>query len=106
MIGGGRSPDRTGLHSQIPDKWENKWEFFVNKVSFQKSNSFRRANSVTCTEIPDATELGIYFAISGNSLAEAQKLGIPRDTPEMPISGFLSRFSEVQNDYKHGPYAR
>jgi hypothetical protein len=51
-FGGGRSPDRTGLHSQIPDKWEIKWEFFRIGGHFKNFVSVPAAKSVACTKIP------------------------------------------------------
>ena len=68
MRGGGCSPDRTGLHLKFPANREIYREFcriwpFAAIFVF-----IRRANSNGYSQIPYATEQGIFAAITGNFL--------------------------------------
>jgi integrase len=48
LHGGGRSGILTRLSVEIPDNWENKWEFFGNEGDFAIVSAFTAAVSIIC----------------------------------------------------------
>jgi hypothetical protein len=60
LRGGGCTPDRTSLHLKFPANREINREFCRFRRSAAILASSRRANSMTSSEIPYATEQGIF----------------------------------------------